>query len=82
LTIKKSYESFNKDLENFIELHIKGINKNPKKKEKEDRHKESSEDIFTFQNLSLFSENTQFEKFLADTNMSDKINKTLKAISK
>jgi hypothetical protein len=32
--------------------------------------------------LSLFSnENTQFEKFLADPNMSDKINKTLKKIS-
>jgi hypothetical protein len=70
-------------LENFIELNIKGVNRNNRKKEKsEEKEKEIPEDIFTIQNLSLFSENTQFEKFLSDTNMAHKINKTLKAISK
>ena len=79
LNIKKSYENFSKDLEAFIEINIKGIN--PKKVKKESNAKEKSENMFSIQNLSLFSENTQFEKFLADTNMTDKINKTLKKIS-
>ena len=54
-----------------------------KKKEKEKSdEKELHSDIFSMQNLSFFCENTQFEKFMNDTNMTDKINKTLKAISK
>ena len=51
------------------------------KKEKAQEKPKDAENIFSMQNLSLFSENTQFEKFLADTNMTDKINKTLKKIS-
>jgi hypothetical protein len=78
LTIKKSYEFFNRDLDQFIEVYIKG-NKpvQPKKKEKE-----ATEEIFTFANISLYTENTQFEKFLCETNMTQKINKTLKEINK
>jgi hypothetical protein len=85
ITIKRSYESFANDLEAFIEMNIKGINKKPRKKEIKTEEKEKGENLenaFTFQNLSLFSENTQFEKFLSDTNMTDRINKTLKKISK
>jgi hypothetical protein len=78
LTIKKSYEFFYRDLDQFIEFYIKG-NKpiQPKKKEKE-----ATEEIFTFANISLYTENTQFEKFLCETNMTQKINKTLKEINK
>jgi hypothetical protein len=83
LNIKKSYENFSKDLETFIEININGMR--PKKVKKDSKAKEKlkeSENLFSMQNLSVFSENTQFERFLADTNMTDKINKTLKKISK
>lgn len=79
LTIKKSYENFYKDLDQFIEINIKGGLKPVLVKKK---GKENAEEIFTFANVSLFSENTQFEKFLNETNITQKINKTLKEINK
>jgi len=81
LNIKKSYEYFSKDLETFIEINIKGVRQLKVKKEKAQDKPKEAENLFSMQNISLFSENTQFEKFLADTNMTDKINRTLKKIS-
>jgi hypothetical protein len=88
LAIKKSYENFAKDLEDFIDVNVKGNKKVPRKNGKkkvveiEENNATGVEKVFTFQNLSLFSENTQFEKFLEDTNMTEKIDRTLKRISK
>lgn len=82
IAIKKSYENFNKDLEHFIDYQIKGINKIPNKKEAKDEKKHNNGEIFTIQNFSLYSENIEFQRFLEDTNMSNKLNSTLKRINK
>lgn len=89
MNIKKSYENFSRDLDTFIEINIKGIKPKEKKKESINnppKHHEGVmeiEKIFSIHNnLCLLSENTQFEKFLEDTNFTYRIRKTLKNISK
>lgn len=80
LTLKKSYEAFTKDLETFIDINIKGLKRKKLKRDKDDQ--QDMEKMFTMQNLSLFSENSQFEKLLTDNNLTKKISNTLKKISK
>lgn len=89
LSINKSYLMFIRDIEKFIEVNIHGIVRNPKKintsfdqTEKKKKCIVTETEKFTIQNLSLFSENTFFEKFLENSNMTEQIQKTLKRINK
>lgn len=80
---------FIRDIEKFIEVNIHGIIRNQKKvnnsfeqTEKKKKNIVAETEKFTIQNLSLFSENTFFEKFLENSNMTEQIQKTLKRINK
>lgn len=89
LSLSKQYQLFIRDIEKFIEININGTLKHSKKKnnvkeetEKEDKEMLAETEKFTMQNFSLFSENTLFEKFLENCNMTQQIQKTLKRINK
>lgn len=89
LSLTKQYQLLIRDIEKFIEININGTLKHSKKKtnakeeaEKEDQDLLAETEKFTMQNFSLFSENTLFEKFLENCNMTQEIQKTLKRINK
>ena len=89
LSLTKQYQLLIRDIEKFIEININGGLKHSKKKtnakeetEKEDQDLLAETEKFTMQNFSLFSENTLFEKFLENCNMTQEIQKTLKRINK
>lgn len=83
-------------MEKFININIHGIAKhshNKTKKHKKDKsilsssttpsssHKDDN-DKLSFPALSLFSENTFFEKFLENSNMTQQLHQTLKKLNK
>lgn len=82
ISINRSYQSFIKEIGEFIDINIKGIIKQKRQMKKQSIQKPMTEtEKFTLQNLSLFSENTFFEKFLENTDMTEHIQRTLKQIS-
>jgi hypothetical protein len=77
LTIKKSYESFAKDLDQFIDVNIHGMKPKPKKA------KDNADVAAAHMNsISLISDTTQYDKILTNPMIATQINKTLKKISK
>jgi hypothetical protein len=82
MTIKKSYENCIKDIESFIDINIHGIGQYKKFKKPKKEKTVNTGDLFSMNNLSLFSNNSEFEKIFQDEKLTQKISKTLKRISK
>ena len=76
LTIKKSYESFVREVESFIDENINGIKPRIKKLKQK-----SQTDIFNMNSISLNSDPTQINRILSNPIVASQINKTLKKIS-
>jgi hypothetical protein len=73
LTIKKSYESFARDLDIFIDVNIHGM------KPKTRKVKEVEANLVN--TITLISDTTQYDKILTNPIIATQINKTLKKIS-
>lgn len=82
LIIKKGYEQCAKDLDNFFQVHLNGNGKVTKSKITKKISKADKEKPLTLQNLSLMTENTQFDFYVSDQLISDKVNKSLRTLSK
>ena len=97
-SLSKSYQSYCKELEKFINVNIHGIAKHSHHKTSNAKHKrdksflsssttpssshKEDNDKLSFPALSLFSENTFFEKFLENSNMTQQLQQTLKKLNK
>jgi hypothetical protein len=75
LTIKKSYESFARELDTFIDVNIHGL------KQRTRKSKEAANGDGLMNTITLISDTTQYDRILTNPVIATQINKTLKKIS-